>query len=272
MRIGLPHRAHRETHRRATAGRKAAAFLVLSLSVLLSHGQLAWSGDFYVNPIKVVLGAPSQSALLTLQNKSSEPLRFQLTVFVWEQDPVGHLLLTPTRDIIFFPRLLTLAPGEQRLVRVGAAAPAGLVERTYRLFVEELPPLETQGQPVLPGQVRVRARLGLPVFMQPAHGRAEPRLTDLRVQRGRFAFELRNLGTLHVAPAQVRVRGYAADGQVVWERELEGWYVLAKGIRRYDVELGQEDCSKSLAIGVEVTIGQRSLVQRLEVPPQDCAS
>ncbi len=272
MRIGLPHRAHRVTHRGAAAGTKPAALLIVSLSVLLSQGQLAWSGDFYVNPIRVVLGASSPSALLTIQNTSSEPLRFQLTVFVWEQDPVGQLLLTPTRDIIFFPRLLTLGPGEQRLVRVGAAAPAGPVERTYRLFVEELPPLETERQPVPPGQVRVRARLGLPIFVQPANGRAEPRLADLRVQRGRFAFELRNSGTLHVAPAQVRVRGYAADGEVVWERELEGWYVLARGTRRYDVELGLENCSKSRAIGVEVRIGQQSLVQRLEVPAQACAS
>src|SRR5512136_1744285 len=117
---------------------RGAAALLLLLAVATANPRSARAADFTVNPIQIFLAAQTQSAILTVHNTSTEPLRFQLNAFGWAQDAAGQMQLTPTNEVIFFPRLLTLAPNEQRIVRVGTSVAPGPVERTYRIFVEEL--------------------------------------------------------------------------------------------------------------------------------------
>ena len=63
----------------------------------------------------------------------------QVSAFSWDQDIHGGIVLSPTRDVVFFPMMLTLAPGEQRRIRVGSTVPAVEIsarpqraERTWR--------------------------------------------------------------------------------------------------------------------------------------------
>ena len=82
------------------------------------------AATFSVNPTQIFLTGKSGSALLTLRNDSSELLRFQLSAFSWQQSASGELQLGPTKDVVFFPALLSLKPGEERRVRIGSLAPA----------------------------------------------------------------------------------------------------------------------------------------------------
>jgi fimbrial chaperone protein len=90
-------------------------------------------------------------------------LQFQLSVFAWAQSPSGEMQLEPTEDIVFFPTLLTLKPNETRRVRVGSATTQEVREKTYRIFVEELPPAGT----VAGSGVRVLTKMGIPIFVRP---------------------------------------------------------------------------------------------------------
>src|SRR2546421_6591721 len=144
--------------------RKSFAQAVMVLGLVLQAEFLAASA-FKVTPVRVTFSGPS-STLLTLKNESDQPLRFQITSFVWFQDPKGAMQLTPTEDIVFFPALLSLNPGEERKVRVAATVAAKDVEKTYRIFFEELPPLvkpENAG-----AQVRILTKMGIPIFVSPA--------------------------------------------------------------------------------------------------------
>ena len=248
-------------------GRMAPALLLLSLAALFG-ARSAGAADFTVNPIQIFLPGPNQSAILTVQNTSGEPLRFQLNAFAWNQDAAGGMLLTPTSEIIFFPRLLALAPGEQRIVRVGTSAPAGPVERTYRIFVEELPPPAQAAAP--PGQVRVLARMGIPIFVEARTGKAELRLTRPAQQPGRLVFELRNTGTKHAVPQSIRVRGQGPTGETLWEGEEAGWYILAGGQRLYDLPFPPEACVKTTAVAVEVRTEEQTLTERLDIAAAAC--
>src|SRR5262245_59654011 len=113
--------------------RLAAPTAGLALVAVLT-GSAAAQATFTISRVQVFLSPAVKSEVLTLANVSAAPLRFQLNVFAWDQSPQGEMVLTPTRDIVFFPPLLTLAPGEQRNIRVGTATPPGSSEKTFRLF------------------------------------------------------------------------------------------------------------------------------------------
>lgn len=246
----------------------APALLLLWAGALVGP-RPAGAADFTVNPIQIFLAGQTKSAILTVQNTSGEPLRFQLNAFTWAQDPAGQMQLTPTSEIIFFPRLLTLAPGEQRIVRVGTSVAAGPVERTYRIFVEELPPSAQQAVPA--GQVRVLARMGIPIFVEAKAGRAELRLGPPALQPGRLVFELRNGGTKHAIPQVIRVRGQGAAGETLWEGEQEGWYILAGDRRVYEMPFPREECARTKTVAVEVKVGEQTLTERLDIAAAACA-
>ena len=223
----------------------------------------AFASSFSVNPTQIYLTSKSTSAILTLRNESDESLRFQLTVFAWDQSVQGEMKLQPTSDIVFFPTLLTLAPKESRNVRVGAATPFDTVEKTYRIFVEELPPQAPQG-----GQsaVRVLTKMGVPIFLHPTRTQAQAGLRDLMVKEGVFTFNVRNTGNVHFVPEAVRVYGVNRAGEVVLDKQLEGWYILAGGVRAYEVKLPAPDCSALTALSLDVRIAGSALKERLETP------
>ena len=95
-----------------------------------------------VTPIQLRLSPQTTKAMLTLRNDGPETVRYQVSASSWNQTSRGELQLAPTSEVLFFPALFTLKPGEERNVRVGVGTPFGLVEKTYRVFVEELPPTE----------------------------------------------------------------------------------------------------------------------------------
>ena len=234
--------------------------------LLLTASDPGARSSFTVNPTQIHLGARATTALLTLRNEDAAPLRFQLSVFSWNQNLRGEMELEPTSDIVFYPALLTLAPGEERQIRVGAATAFREIERTYRIFVEELPP-ESAGDG---GAVRMLTKMGIPIFLRPAKLVAEAGLEGLRLSDGRFGFQLRNAGTVHFVPQLVRVRAFGAAKNIVFDRQLEGWYILAGGSRLYDLPLTDAECRLLQSLAVEVRIGSSTLSDEIQTDPAAC--
>jgi fimbrial chaperone protein len=193
----------------------------------------------------------------------------QLKAQRWDQSRTGEMQLAPTEDLIVFPSLVTLAPGEERKVRVATAAAFGQVERSYRLYVEELPAAATTGD--TGASVRILTRMGIPVFLQPSRPTATAVLKGLGMSNGALAFELANTGNTHYIPESIAVRGFTGTGQPVGEWPVSGWYVLAGGVREFSMRLERPACEKVRSLLVEVTIGQTVLRGPLTTPGGACA-
>ncbi len=195
------------------------------------------AATFKVSPIQIYLTAGKTTELLSVENQSNEIVRLQVTAFAWNQSLRGEIELTPTEDVVFFPALLTLEPGKERKIRIGVSKPAGTVERTYRVFVEELPPLERPSEAGNKSEVKVLTRFGVPIFVQPARITRSGAIENAKLESGTVMFRVRNTGNAAFSLISVRATGLRADGKQTFENQAAGWYVLAGGERNYDIAI-----------------------------------
>ncbi|MEO8215869.1 MAG: fimbria/pilus periplasmic chaperone [Acidobacteriota bacterium] len=234
--------------------RNSGVVMVVVLGLTAGWAQPTTAATFRVSPVQVVFDGARSSDLLTITNQSSEELRFQITAFTWDQQPSGEMQLTPTNEIVFFPALLSVAPGQERKVRVGlSGAERGNVEKTYRLFFEEMRPIDSAQDGK--AQIRVLTKMGVPVFLQPRKVSLKSALEDVRVAGGTLMFDVANGGSVHYMLQGASATGFGADGKKIFQHQFEGWYVLAGGKRSYQTEIPPTDCSQIQKIVVTAQTG-----------------
>lgn len=110
----------------------ALAFALLPLS--------ARAADFAVNPMQVRFEPGQRAAEIRIQNFDDKIVRFQVTA----SDCDGAVCTAATRDLVFFPRALELAPGASRIVRVGVRS----LSPHERRFAVQLRQVELADEPV----------------------------------------------------------------------------------------------------------------------------
>ena len=249
---------------------RSLLFFTVALGLALCQAEAVLASTYKVTPIQVSLSTRTSSALLTLSNESSDTIRFQLSAFAWNQSPKGAVELSPTEDVVFYPPLLTLKSGEQRNIRVGMKAAVGPIEKTYRLFVEELPPPEKAGAASGGSQVTFLTRMGIPIFVEPTSTQIKGDVEGIRLERGRLAFEVSNAGSVHFAVQKVRVTGSDASSRQTFEKELAGWYILAGGWREFELELSAAECGKTKQVRIAIATDRLTFEKSAELPVGAC--
>jgi fimbrial chaperone protein len=227
------------------------AFAVAFAAVLAMVAP-ARAATFSVDPIIVTLGKGNSSASVAITNQSASKLRLQISGFAWQQNPAGEMQLQPTDDLVFFPQLVTLEAGETRRIRIGANTEQGPVEKTFRVFMEELPSLESVVAPKT-NAITIRMKVGVPVFVSPNVAPVvSGAVRNVTVRENALAFDVVNTGNTHFAVQKVNVAGKNAAGAGVLSNELTGWYVLPGGTRHFTVPLPKGSCSALQSLAVQV--------------------
>jgi len=247
---------------------KSRLLLALLLGAVSGLSSRADASSFNVNPVKISLSSREPSALLTLHNESDEEVRFKIAPQAWQQSPKGEMQLQDTKDIVVYPTLLTLAPKQERKLRVGSTVPPGVNEKSYRIFVEELPPLRSPT--VEKSEVRVLTKMGIPVFIEPSKPTVAGVVEGMGVVKGVLAFTAKNTGNSHFIVQSVQVKALDSKGAALFEKKLDGWYVLAGETRVWEVELPKDVCAKTKALSVDVQAAETKFSGRLEMPAAGC--
>lgn len=248
-----------------------AALVGVVAGAVLCGAAPAHAADFTVTPVQASLSPRSPSALLNLTNTGSKTLRFELSARAWAQDAQGKILLAPTDDIVFFPQLLSLAPGEQRKIRVGTLTAAADAEKTYRLFVEQLPSAGKKDWQLSKG-VELLTRVGIPIFVRPAVTKTNGEISGLALAGGKLSFGVRNTGNVHLVIENVQVAGLRDGGRPAFIKHTKGWYVLAGQTTEYELEIGPAECRDSSALEVSVRTEDTTLSQQLPISGSSCDS
>ena len=232
--------------------------LLITLLVA-SCASAAWGSVVAVNPVRILLSSSKHSEQLKLTNNGDKAARFQVTAHSWHETPDGRTELVQTNDLLFFPSLLEIAPGQSRRVRVGSTLAASNSELSYRIIVTELPSANRA-----PGVVQVLTRLSVPVFVQPTIERRKMAVKT-RLEGGELRISVENPGNVYFKATFVRVVAHSKLGAVVLDKTLEGWYVLAFTRREYTLAMPGPVCSEVNSVTTTVTTerGKTSVVSQV---------
>jgi fimbrial chaperone protein len=200
----------------------------LATVALLLPG-LAAAAGWSIDPVRLQLSQEEQAAALTITNDSDQPTSIQIRAVDWTQVN-GKDVLTPTRELMALPPLVTIGPKAQQVIRVALRRkPDGTRELAYRINLQELPP------PPSPGfvGVQVALRIGLPVFVQPQSGAVAPKANwkVSRVAPDKLKVEVRNEGQAHIQISDLAL--YVAGGDQPVTDEKVSSYVLAGQTRTW---------------------------------------
>jgi len=230
--------------------RRAAACAALVAATLVPAG--ARADVFSIDPVVVTLPGKG-STQITVTNRSTAPIRFQVVSYAWSESPAGKMTLEPSDHLVYFPKLFTLAPSQQKKIRVGSTAASESVERSYRTFVEELPPVQSVIRPAKGEEIVLRTRVGLAVFVAPLTSSVKGSIAAATMKPHAVAVDVVNDGTRHFMIHHVHLTAKDSSGAVVAKEEIPGWYVLAGATRTFSFPLTAAQCSRITSVSVDAT-------------------
>jgi fimbrial chaperone protein len=156
----------------------------------------ASASTFNISPIRAELTPAHRTEALTIMNADDSPVVVQIRVVRWSQKG-GAELLEDTRELLATPPVLQIPANGQQIIRVALRRePDPAQELTYRVIFEEVP----QAAPKDFVGLRVALRLSIPVFIAPAHGKANAELAwqSRWLPNGQVELAATNTGSAHL--------------------------------------------------------------------------
>ncbi|MDH4030665.1 MAG: fimbria/pilus periplasmic chaperone [Chromatiales bacterium] len=226
-----------------TAKGRAAILAALPFLFLI---RVATAASLDVSPIRVKFAAGQRSHVVTVRNTGDADISVQADPVEWSQDSDGIDVYTPAGTLLVVPRIFTIAPGDEQIVRLGrVSAESGDLEGSHRVFFTELAPSRGAGE--APG-LSMRLRLGIPVFVAPA-SEPEPRL-DLvsteQIPEG-VAVVLSNQGNVHIQVLDISGHMVGPDQPEAVSARVTA-YLLPGTTRKFALRFGQGAVVSSLSV------------------------
>ncbi|MFN2461677.1 MAG: molecular chaperone [Candidatus Velthaea sp.] len=252
---------------RAIARRSLRFALVMFVLLALIPGGPALAGGSSISPTRLVLSKAAPTSSVVVTNTSQTPQRYSVSARAWDQTPENQLTLSDTSDVVFFPGSFTLESMRQQRIRVGVTAPAAAAEKTYRVIVSELPPLQS---------VIERNRLGLefttsfsvPIYVQPATPRYAADLGPVSVSRDELRFAVRNTGNVHFVAKTMKVSARGDGGQIM-STENAAWFVLQNNQRAFALPIPKGACGAVKSVSITLEADQTYLTRSI-APEHTC--
>lgn len=229
-----------------------------------------FAAEFSVAPIRLELGPAVRSGALIVRNDSKEKIGFQLEAMEWTQDEKGADRYTDTSDLIFFPKILSVEPGEEAVVRVGAKRPVVPIEKTYRVFIQELPNPNRAATTTPGAQVNLLLRFGAPIFVTPQQPSDDADIRAISLDKGVLSLSVKNTGNRHQVMEGIHLKGLGPDGQELYTLTLADRYLLAGTTKAFSATIPAETCRRLAAITMELKTDKLSRTRKLDVSRANC--
>jgi fimbrial chaperone protein len=242
---------------------------ILAVAFWTIAGIQAMAGEFSVNPIRVDLGPTAKSAVITVTNEGNEKLNFQIQGMEWSQNAAGKDEYRDTRELIFFPKIMSVEPGREGVIRIGLRAQAVAAEKTYRLFIEEMPGIQKEPQ-TSGAQIKFLIRFGVPVFAAPGRPADGLAVDGFELKNGVIALFATNMGNRHQVVKGIHLKGMDSAGKAIYGLDIADRYLLAGTRKSYTATVAAEQCRQITVLDLEIKTDKLSETRRLDVTPAMC--
>jgi P pilus assembly chaperone PapD len=215
------------------------------LLLLVFAGAPAVASAWTVFPSVIHVGKRPSS--FVVKNPADVPLTFQISVLSWSQGDKGDVT-SPTDDMVFFPKIVTVPASSERVVRVGMKQwTPSPVERTYRVYVTELKGSPEDGTTV----VKLLLAQGFPLFVDPIANKPDASV-DASLLHGELAVAISNPGNVSFMADSVSVVFKDSAGNATFAATPPGWWVLPGSAWKKALTIPTDACGKSQT--AEVTV------------------
>lgn len=250
-----------------TSYRPPTLLLLLLLLALLVPRPATAAGIWRVIPIFLDFNQKTRSGVITLSNEGENKVSLQIKSMKWSQDSEGKDLYEDDAELIFFPRLLTIEPGKSQMLRVGMQIPATDVEKTYRLFIEEIPEPRKADQGAT---IAIALRFGVPIYAAPIKSESRGEFVEALLAKGTVKTVIKNTGNVHFRIQTVQLIGKDASGAEILRQKLDGWYLLSGVSRSYVFTLKEEECRKAATLELLSDTDRDDITTVIKVDPLAC--
>ncbi|HEX7864598.1 MAG TPA: fimbria/pilus periplasmic chaperone [Variovorax sp.] len=227
-----------------------AALILGSVAAAMAGSAVAFdarAANIQIAPVRVVLQPGRPVASLVVTNDGDSEISMQAEVMSWAQKDRQDVY-APTREVLVNPAIFRIPANGRQIVRLGLQVPALADERSYRIFLKQLPrdkALPSGGDAATAGagaQLQTLLQLVLPIFVPPSSPAGAPSVAwrlsapDAGTQPATSvpALTIDNLGREHLQITQVTVRH--ADGRELLRQRMSV-YVLPQQSARLPVAL-----------------------------------
>lgn len=224
------------------------------------------AGEWRVSPVRLDMGAEAKSGVISIVNEGADKFQVQMKAFVWSQDSEGKDQYTETSDIVFFPKFMLFDKPEERLLRAGIRMPATVTEKTYRLFIEEIPEPKKADSTA----IAIAIRFGIPIFVKPLKEDSKGEISSISLNNGNLKVGVKNSGNVHFIINGVFLKGRNAKGEELFTRKLDGWYLLNGVSRNYTTDIPEAVCANLTNLDIEVKTNRFNLDGKLNVDKTKC--
>jgi fimbrial chaperone protein len=216
--------------------------------------------------VRIFFDSKNRTNILTIKNNAEESVTLQLRAYSWIQTETGENLYSPTKDIIFFPKILTIKKDEKKIVRLGTRVQRGEHEKTYRLYIEEIPPPKTLDTTA----VRIIMKVGVPMFITPFKAKPKGSIKKIELVKGRLSITLKNEGNVHFIIKSLTVKGYNTSEEEVFKGERGGGYIIREGTKIITFDIPERDCRRLKTLKISVDTDRISMSGNLDVHKKMC--
>jgi fimbrial chaperone protein len=237
-------------------------------SLLISTPTPVEAGTWRVAPIKLYFDAKTRSDVITVTNDGEQPLTLEITAMSWTQDANGKDTYQPATDLIFFPKQLTVESKKERVIRTGIKVPAIDKEKAYRLFIREVPAKQQSGS----NTVAIAIQFGVPIFVKPHEENTKGAINNAMIADGTFTTKVVNQGNSHFRINTIALQGTSANGEVVYSKEINGWYLLSGNSQTFTTTIPPEICQQLSSLDIQVNADRIKLNGKIDVSKAMCSA